>query len=122
MRENKESIIAVLEAFVHDPLINWRLVQGGRQVGGQNAQGGENAAGGAWRPRGDETNIHDDGAVGQINARAVQVVERVQQKLTGAFSSFFPMLRFFCRTNPILVQAETSNRRSCCPWTRRLTA
>ena len=25
MREHSESIIAVLEAFVYDPLINWRL-------------------------------------------------------------------------------------------------
>ncbi|KPV75332.1 uncharacterized protein RHOBADRAFT_53323, partial [Rhodotorula graminis WP1] len=85
LRENKESILAVLEAFVHDPLINWRLVQGGRQVGGQQARGGpENGAAGATRrPRGDETNIHDDGAVGEINTRAVQVIERVQQKLTG---------------------------------------
>ncbi|BGP55274.1 hypothetical protein JCM8202_000651 [Rhodotorula sphaerocarpa] len=83
LRENKESILAVLEAFVHDPLINWRLVQGGRQVGRHAAEGGENVPPGARRPRGDETNIHDDGAVGQINTRAVQVIERVQQKLTG---------------------------------------
>ncbi|BGP07821.1 phosphatidylinositol kinase-related protein kinase tor1 [Rhodotorula toruloides] len=83
LRENKESILAVLEAFVHDPLINWRLVQGGRQVGNNAGRGGENAPAGARRPRGDETNIHDDGAVGQINTRAVQVIERVQQKLTG---------------------------------------
>eukprot|EP01125_Pyxidicula_operculata_P012255 TRINITY_DN4020_c0_g1_i2.p1 TRINITY_DN4020_c0_g1~~TRINITY_DN4020_c0_g1_i2.p1 ORF type:complete len:2409 (-),score=332.13 TRINITY_DN4020_c0_g1_i2:1267-8115(-) len=27
LRENKESIMAVLEAFVYDPLINWRLVR-----------------------------------------------------------------------------------------------
>jgi hypothetical protein len=26
LRENRESIMAVLEAFVHDPLINWRLI------------------------------------------------------------------------------------------------
>ena len=25
MRNNKESLMAVLEAFVYDPLINWRL-------------------------------------------------------------------------------------------------
>ena len=25
LRENKESLMAVLEAFVHDPLIGWRL-------------------------------------------------------------------------------------------------
>jgi phosphatidylinositol kinase/protein kinase (PI-3 family) len=27
LRENKESLLAVLEAFVYDPLINWRLMQ-----------------------------------------------------------------------------------------------
>ena len=58
MRANKESIIAVLEAFVHDPLINWRLVQGGRQVEGKTAAG-EHGPAGAKRPRGDETNFHD---------------------------------------------------------------
>jgi FKBP12-rapamycin complex-associated protein len=26
IRENKESLMAVLEAFVYDPLINWRLL------------------------------------------------------------------------------------------------
>jgi len=26
LRENKESLMAVLEAFVYDPLINWRLM------------------------------------------------------------------------------------------------
>lgn len=25
LRSNKDSVMAVLEAFVHDPLINWRL-------------------------------------------------------------------------------------------------
>ena len=27
LRSNKESLMAVLEAFVYDPLINWRLMQ-----------------------------------------------------------------------------------------------
>lgn len=40
MRSNKESIMAVLEAFVHDPLINWRLVKGGRQL--DEREGGAN--------------------------------------------------------------------------------
>ncbi len=26
LRENKDSLMAVLEAFVYDPLINWRLM------------------------------------------------------------------------------------------------
>lgn len=27
LRDNKDSLMAVLEAFVYDPLINWRLLQ-----------------------------------------------------------------------------------------------
>lgn len=27
LRANKDSLMAVLEAFVYDPLINWRLLQ-----------------------------------------------------------------------------------------------
>jgi FKBP12-rapamycin complex-associated protein len=27
LRDNKETLMAVLEAFVYDPLINWRLLQ-----------------------------------------------------------------------------------------------
>jgi FKBP12-rapamycin complex-associated protein len=26
LRENKESVMAVLEAFIHDPLVNWRIL------------------------------------------------------------------------------------------------
>ena len=26
LRENKDSVMAVLEAFVYDPLLNWRLM------------------------------------------------------------------------------------------------
>jgi hypothetical protein len=32
LRDNKESIMAVLEAFVHDPLINWRLINTGKHL------------------------------------------------------------------------------------------
>jgi serine/threonine-protein kinase mTOR len=27
MRNNKDAVMAMLEAFVHDPLINWRLLE-----------------------------------------------------------------------------------------------
>lgn len=37
LRDNKESLMAVLEAFVYDPLINWRLMQTGGE--GRQAEG-----------------------------------------------------------------------------------
>jgi FKBP12-rapamycin complex-associated protein len=29
LRDNKDSLMAVLEAFVYDPLLNWRLIETG---------------------------------------------------------------------------------------------
>ncbi|CAI6349580.1 unnamed protein product [Macrosiphum euphorbiae] len=29
LRNNKDSLMAVLEAFVYDPLLNWRLMEAG---------------------------------------------------------------------------------------------
>lgn len=77
IRDNKESIMAVLEAFVHDPLINWRLINQGRRPGGTRNERG-NARGGIA-----ETNPMDDEANEALNQKALQVVDRVSQKLTG---------------------------------------
>eukprot|EP00002_Diphylleia_rotans_P004010 TRINITY_DN1288_c0_g1_i6.p1 TRINITY_DN1288_c0_g1~~TRINITY_DN1288_c0_g1_i6.p1 ORF type:complete len:2340 (-),score=509.17 TRINITY_DN1288_c0_g1_i6:204-7223(-) len=91
LRENKESLMAVLEAFVHDPLINWRLL---------------NSAGKQDKKKKQEDVIHADPAPAPsphvrtrldiplnianensdypvLNERAVAVVSRVQNKLTG---------------------------------------
>ncbi|KAG0343766.1 phosphatidylinositol kinase- protein kinase tor1 [Podila humilis] len=38
LRENKESVMAVLEAFVHDPLINWRILNTQQQEQQQQQQ------------------------------------------------------------------------------------
>jgi FKBP12-rapamycin complex-associated protein len=43
LRENKESLMAVLEAFVHDPLINWRLLRNLSNQPQQNAQQDKNS-------------------------------------------------------------------------------
>ncbi|KAI8981018.1 armadillo-type protein [Pilobolus umbonatus] len=100
LRDNKESLMAVLEAFVYDPLINWRLLNTQPQSPTQNE-----------RMRSIETMAHDDGpddghrnfsvsrrlnrieveAVANenaqgpelLNTRAVGVVNRVSNKLTG---------------------------------------
>ncbi|KAF9993671.1 phosphatidylinositol kinase- protein kinase tor1 [Entomortierella chlamydospora] len=57
LRENKESLMAVLEAFVYDPLINWRiLTTSPRQLENQPEQ---------------------------LNQRAVTIINRVTNKLTG---------------------------------------
>ena len=131
LRGNKESLMAVLEAFVYDPLINWRLVAGDNEGGGGEG-GGE---GGTEEGKGEQVGGDDDDedaikiesadgmdgvpqSVGQsvrakkiikaktlesrekekkmvgeieeekaaeemLNARAVEVISRVNKKLTG---------------------------------------
>ncbi|KAJ6179555.1 PIK-related kinase FATC [Penicillium mononematosum] len=105
LREHKDSLMAVLEAFIHDPLINWRL---GTQESPdrvsltadrrQSIMDGVNFEPGA-QPPGDysrrrrpsmlEGGILDapEGVPQEAreaqNARALQVLARVKEKLTG---------------------------------------
>lgn len=114
LRQNKESLMAVLEAFIHDPLLTWRL--GNRESPGepsfsserrtsiaavQNPQEGRRPSvmGAAhpndlserpetsYRPRNrtsGQTNGNADLFEKEVqNARALQVLARVKEKLTG---------------------------------------
>lgn len=86
LRDNKESLMAVLEAFVYDPLINWRLTAANNQPGGrQAAQDVEErnyARGGGGRA--DERDILLEADRPEVmNDKALQVIERVRRKLTG---------------------------------------
>ncbi len=40
LRHNKDSLMAVLEAFVYDPLLNWRLIETGPKAKKSKAHGG----------------------------------------------------------------------------------
>lgn len=107
IRDNKESLMAVLEAFIHDPLLNWRL--GNREsppepsFTSERRQSliGEEASlqfqqmrlTGSFRAR--RVSTTQDGAVIDTqnnmpvenkevqNERALKVLERVKEKLTG---------------------------------------
>ncbi|KAI9225912.1 MAG: phosphatidylinositol kinase Tor2 [Piptocephalis tieghemiana] len=96
LRENKESVMAVLEAFVHDPLINWKLTRKDRATArlpedqGKSADQRQEAR---ERHDGDVIALggEEDGEDGEdgpnyqpeANQRAVQVITRVSNKLTG---------------------------------------
>ncbi|EFO21688.2 phosphatidylinositol 3 [Loa loa] len=61
LRSNKESLLAVLEAFVYDPLINWRfLLAGGRRPPPETLQ-----------------------KDGQTDSKAESSLKRIKQKLAG---------------------------------------
>ncbi|KAF8201037.1 atypical/PIKK/FRAP protein kinase [Mycena galopus ATCC 62051] len=97
LRDNKESLMAVLEAFVYDPLINWRLMQAEVDVpAGEGSAaprppelGFVNRPQGLTRPlRANENDIFNEaggetGVQEVRNKQALLVYNRVQHKLTG---------------------------------------
>ncbi|KDR80665.1 hypothetical protein GALMADRAFT_222261 [Galerina marginata CBS 339.88] len=100
LRDNKESLMAVLEAFVYDPLINWRLMQTEVEVrrpedAEMDPERAAELARVAGHPQGpmrklkaDENDIFNDegqpgGAQEVRNERALFVYNRVQNKITG---------------------------------------
>ena len=110
IRNNKESLMAVLEAFIHDPLLNWRMGRNSppapsfpseRRQSILGLEDSEDAAarlgqlrlhnsvrGAGRRTYALESGVLDPSRDGnenreQYNARAVQVLSRVKEKLTG---------------------------------------
>ena len=64
IRQNEDSLMAILEAFVHDPLMNWKLSEKTPESGAQEQDGGE-----MIKP--------------ETNTKATTVISRVRDKLTG---------------------------------------
>jgi len=98
MRSQRDSMMAMLEAFVHDPLINWRLLNadnvgdGATGDGGPGSDASEMPPGAAASvPRQAYTREQVLDALGvqgtdpseALNDRAVQVMRRISDKLTG---------------------------------------
>lgn len=113
IRDNKESLMAVLEAFIHDPLLNWRLgnresppepsfhserrasIIGDLESVQQTQQTQPQRSGGSYRARRMSAAAFDAGVLdasssgptGETrevqNERALKVLERVKVKLAG---------------------------------------
>ncbi|KAJ6525906.1 phosphatidylinositol 3-kinase [Mycena vulgaris] len=99
LRDNEESLMAVLEAFVYDPLINWRLVQADADQQSEASESVANlpaelawveahAQGGTRPLLANENEIFNEaggerGVQEVRNKQALVVYNRVQHKLTG---------------------------------------
>ncbi|KAL2872445.1 putative TOR pathway phosphatidylinositol 3-kinase TorA [Aspergillus lucknowensis] len=136
IRDNKESLMAVLEAFIHDPLINWRL--GIREspdrmpfsaerrasvVSSVNLEHGIQPSHFSRhrRPSILEGGILDaqEGVPNEAreaqNARALQVLGRVREKLTGRDFKPHEELNVSDQVDKLLAQA-TSVENICQHW------
>lgn len=141
LRDNKESVMAVLEAFIHDPLLTWRLtnaasptgpnfnsdrdtampVPGGVRARRQSildsdvapsellnapepsiqtrARARTNSSAGEAMTNGGAPEVESQ------NARAVEVLDRVQQKLTGRDFKNNEELDVIAQVNKLIMEA-----------------
>nr|FAA04053.1 TPA: mechanistic target of rapamycin [Lymnaea stagnalis] len=137
LRDNKESLMAVLEAFVYDPLLSWRLVDAHKtKAGGGGGKGGksggsineshegstsgdlmENLEGSQSSGAGKKPEAGDPGEEVSVapevtSKKAISIVNRVRDKLTG---------RDFGQEDPVdvnrqvdlLIQQATSHENLC---------
>ncbi|KAJ3213355.1 hypothetical protein HK099_007449 [Clydaea vesicula] len=95
LREEKDSLMAVLEAFVYDPLINWRLMTGHSVDAGLSHTPSDESeklsstlsldhhkslgAGSIPLEDSEKKNFTDE----SLNQKALSVIDRIEKKLTG---------------------------------------
>ncbi|KAI0653553.1 FAT-domain-containing protein, partial [Cubamyces menziesii] len=115
LRDNKESLMAVLEAFVYDPLINWRLIQPDvdtRRDEGDNGHHADSVRAAAYptapsrKLKADENDILNE-AQEVRNERALLVYRRVQDKLTGRDFNPDEVLSVPAQVDKLIVQATS---------------
>lgn len=121
LRHNKDSLMAVLEAFVYDPLLNWRLVDPlekmiRNRIANQSLDQASNAENEEFNfpsaygqpSSAVEFSIH----VEVTNKKAKSIVERVHNKLTGYdFGTTKPV--DVQRQVDLLIQQATNNENLC---------
>ncbi|XP_045500390.1 serine/threonine-protein kinase mTOR isoform X2 [Colias croceus] len=117
LHRHKDSVMAVLEAFVYDPLLNWRLIDAGRRS--RNDADPSSAEGASPQPSRSRAALGfnetiDQPAETNLNKRALAIVNRVRDKLTGRD---FPHIDDNCvsvqKQVDLLIQQATSNENLC---------
>jgi FKBP12-rapamycin complex-associated protein len=138
LRNNRESVMAVLEAFVYDPLIYWRLIESGQMSNTNNIPPnthntflppfGDNntntsslatiSEGSSYRTLNTSQLIDDNGE--ELNRKALSVLNRVRDKLNG--SDFEDRQIDELKQVDLLIKQATSSENLCqcfigwCAW------
>lgn len=127
LRRNKDSLMAVLEAFVYDPLLNWRLMEANirnnrsttNEIGSISTSSAEvqdlleslsitASKKGITSPEG----VIDGSQPEAVNRKAVLIINRVRDKLTGKDFTNYDTLTVQKQVD-LLIQQATSNENLC---------
>ncbi|KAJ7879902.1 phosphatidylinositol 3-kinase TOR1 [Mycena olivaceomarginata] len=130
LRDNKESLMAVLEAFIYDPLMNWRLTQRSPDMRRTDSDPKHMAdlARVAAYPQGptrklkaDESHIFNEAGVNPVaqevrNSKALAVYNRVHNKLTGRDFDPNETLQVNVQVEKLILQATSIENLSMFFW------
>lgn len=116
LHRHKDSVMAVLEAFVYDPLLNWRLIDAGRRSRADTDLAPE--PGTSPQPSRSRANTGlneslDQPAETNLNKRALAIVNRVRDKLTGRDFPHIDEIVSVQKQVDLLIQQATSNENLC---------
>lgn len=126
LHRNKDSVMAVLEAFVYDPLLNWRLVDTAGRANRSTANDGSLSADTSVDPDFMESMsiiiskkgisspdyIGDGSQPEAVNRKALQIINRVRDKLTGNdFNQDVPLT--VQEQVDLLIRQATDNENLC---------
>lgn len=117
LHRHKDSVMAVLEAFVYDPLLNWRLIDAGRRS--RNEAEGCSSDAASPQPSRSRAAVATNEALDQpaetnLNKRALAIVNRVRDKLTGRdFTHIEDTSVSVPKQVDLLIQQATSNENLC---------
>ncbi|KPJ18652.1 Serine/threonine-protein kinase mTOR [Papilio machaon] len=117
LHRHKDSVMAVLEAFVYDPLLNWRLIDAGRRSRGDGdaSEIPTSPITFKTRPQIGVNDTLDQPAETNLNKRALVIVNRVRDKLTGRDFTHIDDLSCISvqKQVELLIQQATSNENLC---------
>ncbi|CAF4879166.1 unnamed protein product [Pieris macdunnoughi] len=109
LHRHKDSVMAVLEAFVYDPLLNWRLIDAGRRSR-TDVESGD----GSPQPTKSKVTVDDQPSETNLNKRALAIVNRVRDKLTGRDFPHIDDNSVSVQLQvDLLIQQATSNENLC---------
>lgn len=118
LHRHKDSVMAVLEAFVYDPLLNWRLIDAGRRSRADADICSTSNTVSSPQPSKARTHIALNDALDQsvemnLNKRALAIVNRVRDKLTGRDFPHIGEKVSVQNQVDLLIQQATSNENLC---------
>ncbi|KAJ8946332.1 hypothetical protein NQ318_004222 [Aromia moschata] len=125
LHRNKDSLMAVLEAFVYDPLLNWRLMDTAMRNRSTTGEVGSFSTGTSQEhdlieslsvminKRSLLADLASDNSQPEaVNKKAVTIISRVRDKLTGNdFNADEPLT--IEKQVDLLIQQATSNENLC---------